>query len=56
MRYSLTITDFFNKVATVHAAFLQTSAGEKQTSVITREVERCSNSGIKILSLCELRG
>ncbi|PKL82521.1 MAG: hypothetical protein CVV24_09615 [Ignavibacteriae bacterium HGW-Ignavibacteriae-3] len=55
-RYSLTITDFFNKVATARDALFCSVAKNNKLPIYTREVERYAESGIKIISPKELRG
>lgn len=55
-RYSLNITDFFNKVATVRDALVCVLAKSNKLPILTNDIERFRNSGIKVISPKELRG
>jgi len=55
-RYSLNITDFFNKVATARDALFCSVAKNNKLPIFTREVSKYENSGIKIITPQELRG
>jgi predicted nucleic acid-binding protein len=55
-RYSLTITEFFNKVTSVRDALICSVAKFNKLPILTNEVERFQDSGIKIISSNELRG
>lgn len=55
-RYSLNITEFFNKVASVRDALVCTLAKNNKLPILTNDIERFRNSGIKIISPKELRG
>jgi predicted nucleic acid-binding protein len=55
-RYSLTITEFFNKVTSVRDALICSVAKFNKLPILTNEVERFQYSGIKIISSNELRG
>ena len=55
-RYSLTIAEFFNKVTSVRDALICSVAKFNKLPILTNEVERFQDSGIKIISSNELRG
>jgi len=55
-RYSLTITEFFNKVTSVRDALICSVAKFNKLPILTNEVERFQYSGIKIIPSNELRG
>lgn len=55
-RYSLNISDFFNKVATVRDALICTVAKNNDLSILTSKVEKYINSGLIIISPEQLRG
>lgn len=55
-RYSLNISDFFNKVASVRDALMCTLAKNNKLPILTNDIERFRNSGIKVISPKELRG
>jgi predicted nucleic acid-binding protein len=55
-RYSLIITEFFNKVTSVRDALICSVAKFNKLPILTNEVERFQDSGIKIISSNELRG
>ncbi len=55
-RYSLTITDFFNKVATARDALFCSVAKNNKLPIFTMEIDRYRKSGIKIITPTELRG
>jgi len=55
-RYSLNITEFFNKVATARDALFCSVAKNNKLPIFTMEFERYKNSGIKIITPQELRG
>lgn len=55
-RYSLNISEFFDKVATARDALMCSLAKNNKLPILTYEVERFRKSGIKIISPIELRG
>jgi len=55
-RYSLNITEFFNKVASVRDALVCVLAKSNKLPILTNDIERFRNSGIKVISPKELRG
>jgi len=55
-RYSLKISEFFNKVATPRDALVCSLAKFNKLPILTYDFERFKNSGIKIISPQELRG
>lgn len=55
-RYSLNISEFFNKVATVRDAIVCSLAKNNKLPILTNDFERFSKSGIKIITPKELRG
>ncbi|MCX7875671.1 MAG: PIN domain-containing protein [Melioribacteraceae bacterium] len=55
-RYSLNISEFFNKVATPRDAIICSLAKFNKLPILTYEFDRYKNSGIKIISPLELRG
>ncbi len=55
-RYSLNISKFFNKVATTRDAIICSVALNNKLPILTGEVERYRESGIKIITPKELRG
>ncbi|MFA7228869.1 MAG: PIN domain-containing protein [Melioribacteraceae bacterium] len=55
-RYSLNITEFFNKVATARDALFCSLAKNNKLPILTGDSERYRDSGIKIISPNELRG
>ena len=48
-RYSLNISDFFNKVATVRDAILCSIAKNNGLPILTNNIDRYKNSGIEII-------
>ncbi|MFA5803788.1 MAG: PIN domain-containing protein [Melioribacteraceae bacterium] len=55
-RYSLTITDFFNKVATTRDAIVCSVAKNNKLPIFTNDSYRYNESRIKIITSLELRG
>ncbi|KAF0150878.1 MAG: hypothetical protein FD143_2462 [Ignavibacteria bacterium] len=55
-RYSLNISYFFDKVATVRDALMCSIAKNNKLPILTNQVERFSCSGLEIISPNELRG
>lgn len=55
-RYSLKISDFFNKVATTRDAMICVIAKINKLTILTSNSGRYLNSGIKIINPLELRG
>ena len=55
-RYSLTISDFFNKVATTRDAIVCSVAKNNKLPIFTNDSNRYKESGIKIITSLELRG
>jgi len=55
-RYSLNITDFFNKVATTRDAIVCSVAKNNKLPIFTNDSFRYKESGIKIITSLELRG
>ncbi len=55
-RYSLNISDFFNKVASVRDALVCTVAKNNDLLILTSKVEKYMNSGLIIISPEQLRG
>ena len=49
-RYSLNISEFFNKVATTRDALICSLAKNNKLPILTNDVVRFTNSGIKIIS------
>jgi len=55
-RYSLNISEFFNKVASTRDALVCSLAKNNKLPILTGEIERFKNSGIKLITPKELRG
>ena len=55
-RYSLNISEFFNKVATTRDAIICSLAKNNRLPILTSDVSRYKNSGIQIVSPNQLRG
>lgn len=55
-RYSLNISEFFNKVATTRDAMICSLAKINKLPILTARIDRFKESGIKIISPKELRG
>ena len=55
-RYSLNISDFFNKVATARDAIFCSVAKNNKLPIFTNDSFRYKESGIKIITSSELRG
>ncbi|MEW6004211.1 MAG: PIN domain-containing protein [Stygiobacter sp.] len=55
-RYSLNISEFFNKVASPRDAIICSLAKFNKLSIVTLEVEKFIKSGLNIISPLELRG
>lgn len=55
-RYSLNISEFFDKVATARDALICSLAKNNKLPILTNDIERFRNSGLKIISPKELRG
>ncbi|MBI3123351.1 MAG: PIN domain-containing protein [Ignavibacteriales bacterium] len=55
-RYCLNISEFFNKVASVRDALVCALAKNNKLPILTNDIERFRNSGIKVISPKELRG
>lgn len=55
-RYSLNISDFFDKVATVRDAILCSLAKNNRLPILTNDIERFSKSELEIISPLVLRG
>lgn len=55
-RYSLNISEFFNKVATPRDAIICSLAKFNKLSIVTSEIERFNKTGLKVISPNELRG
>ena len=55
-RYSLNISEFFDKVATARDALMCSLAKNNKLPILTYDVERYRNCGLKIISPIELRG
>ncbi|MEW6654385.1 MAG: PIN domain-containing protein [Bacteroidota bacterium] len=55
-RYSLNISDFFDKVATVRDALMCSLAKNNKLPILTNNFERFRRSGIEIISPNQLRG
>ncbi len=55
-RYSLTISDFFNKVATTRDAIVCSVAKNNKLPIFTNDSYRYKESGIKIITSLDLRG
>jgi len=55
-RYSLNISEFFNKVATTRDAMICSLAKTNKLPILTAQIQKYKNSGIKIISPKELRG
>ena len=55
-RYSLNISDFFNKVATARDALFCSVAKNNKLPIFTMDFEKYKDSGIKIITPIELRG
>lgn len=55
-RYSLNISDFFNKVASTRDALICSTARNNKLSILTENINRYCKSGIKIIHPQELRG
>jgi predicted nucleic acid-binding protein len=55
-RYSLNISDFFNKVATTRDALVCSLAKNNKLPILTNDLTRFEKSGIKIISPNQLRG
>lgn len=55
-RYSLNISEFFDKVATTRDAIMCSVAKNNKLPILTNNYERYKKSGIKIISSKELRG
>lgn len=53
-RYSLYISDFFNKVATTRDAIMCVVAKINKLPILTIDIGRYKNSGIEIINLLEL--
>lgn len=55
-RYSLNISDFFNKVATTRDAIVCSVAKNNKLPIFTNDCIRYKESGIKIITSLEMRG
>lgn len=55
-RYSLNISDFFNKVASVRNALICSVAKNNDLPIFTMNTERYKNCGLEVLSPDQLRG
>jgi len=55
-RYSLNISDFFDKVTSVRDALMCSIALNNKLPLLTGEIERYQKCGIKIITPKELRG
>lgn len=55
-RYSLNISDFFDKVATVRDALLCSLAKNNRLPILTNDIERFNKSELEIISPLALRG
>ncbi len=55
-RYSLNISEFFNKVATTRDAMICSLAKINKLPILTTQIDKFKESGIKIISPKELRG
>lgn len=55
-RYSLNISDFFNKVASVRSALICSVAKNNDLPIFTKNSERYKNCGLEIISPDQLRG
>lgn len=55
-RYSLNISEFFNKVATPRDALICSLAKFNKLPILTKNFEKYKESGIKIITPDELRG
>ncbi len=55
-RYSLNVSEFFNKVASVRDAILCAVAKINKLTILTNQVNRYKKTGLKIISSKELRG
>jgi predicted nucleic acid-binding protein len=55
-RYSLSISDFFNKVASTRDAIVCSVAKNNKLPILTNRFDRYRKSGIKIITSEELRG
>ncbi len=55
-RYSLNISEFFNKVASPRDAIVCSLAKFNKLPILTMEEERFNKTGLKIISPIELRG
>ncbi|MGK9477548.1 PIN domain-containing protein [Melioribacter sp. OK-6-Me] len=54
-RYSLNISKFFNKVAGVREALICSVALNNKLPLVTRQVEKYSNSGIEIIDAAKIK-
>ncbi len=55
-RYSLNISEFFNKAATTRDAMICSLAKNNKLPILTAQIQKFKESGIKIISPKELRG
>ncbi|MFA3782864.1 PIN domain-containing protein [Melioribacteraceae bacterium 4301-Me] len=55
-RYSLNVSEFFNKVATVRDALFCSVAKNNKLPILTGQTSRYKKTGLKIISLEQLRG
>ena len=55
-RYSLNISDFFNKVATTRDALVCSLAKNNKLPILTGDLARFKTSGITVISPTQLRG
>ena len=55
-RYSLNISEFFNKVAGVRNALICSVAKNNDLPILTGKVDKFENSGLSIISPQQLRG
>lgn len=55
-RYSLNISDFFDKVATMRDAILCSLAKNNRLPILTNDIERFNKSELEIISPLALRG
>ena len=54
-RYSLNISDFFNKVATARDALMCSVAKNNKLPILTNKIDKYKNSGLIIINANELR-
>lgn len=55
-RYSLNISEFFNKVASTRDAMICSLAKINKLPILTTQISKYKNSGLKIISPKDLRG